>query len=128
MTQNPCLLRGITWNHSRAFPPLVATAQRFEELNPNVIIGWEKHSLHAFGHANVSELAESFDLVVMDHPWCGYSVDHGIFVDLRHCLAPILDELKCQSVGPSFASYEYEDQLVALPIDAAAPAANFGRT
>ena len=31
-------MRGITWNHSRGFPPLVATAQRFEELNPDVTI------------------------------------------------------------------------------------------
>ena len=126
MTPKSCLLRGITWNHSRAFPPLVATAQRFEELNPGVTIQWEKRSLHAFGHANVSELAETFDLVVMDHPWCGYSVDHRVFVNLRDWVeGGILDELRRQSVGASFSSYEYQDQLVALPIDAAAPAASF---
>ena len=126
MTTKPCLLRGITWNHSRAFPPLVATAQRFEELNPGVTIQWEKRSLHAFGHANVSELAESFDLVVMDHPWCGYSVEHRVFVNLRDWVeGRFLNELRYQSVGDSFSSYEYQDQLVALPIDAAAPAASF---
>jgi multiple sugar transport system substrate-binding protein len=126
MTTKPCLLRGITWNHSRAFPPLLATAQRFEELHPHVSIQWQKRSLHAFGHANVSELAESFDLVVMDHPWCGYAVDHRVFVNLRDCVDDgFLNELRRQSVGSSFASYEYKDQLVALPIDAAAPAVSF---
>ncbi len=126
MTPKPCFLRGIAWNHSRAFPPLVATAQRFEELNPGMTIQWEKRSLHAFGHASVSELAELFDLVVIDHPWCGYSVDHRVFVNLRDWVeGGFLDELRCQSVGSSFSSYEYRDHLVALPIDAAAPAASF---
>jgi hypothetical protein len=32
------ILRGITWNHSRGFVPMVATAQRFSELNPSVEI------------------------------------------------------------------------------------------
>lgn len=27
-------LRGITWNHSRALPPLIAAAQGFEEQHP----------------------------------------------------------------------------------------------
>lgn len=29
-------LRGITWNYSRALPPLVAAAQRFEEQHPQI--------------------------------------------------------------------------------------------
>ena len=126
MTSAPCLLRGITWNHSRAYPPLIATSQRFEELNPGTTIQWEKRSLHAFGHASVSELAELFDLVVVDHPWCGYSVDRRVFVNLRNWVkGEFLDELRRESVGASFSSYEYRDELVALPIDAAAPAASF---
>ena len=31
-------LRGITWNHTRGLVPMVAAAQRFEELNPGVRI------------------------------------------------------------------------------------------
>jgi multiple sugar transport system substrate-binding protein len=65
------LLRGITWNHSRALPPLVATAQRFEEQHPGVRIQWEKRSLHEFGHADLATLAHTFDLLVIDHPMVG---------------------------------------------------------
>ena len=120
----PCHLRGITWDHSRAFPPLVAAAQRFEELNPDVRVTWEKRSLHAFGHADVAELARNFDMVVMDHPWCGFSVDRSVFVDLLPLVAPaFVDELRRKSVGGSFDSYTYAGQLIALPIDAATPVA-----
>jgi hypothetical protein len=42
-------LKGITWNHSRGLLPMVATAQRFSELYPNVNITWEKRSLQQFG-------------------------------------------------------------------------------
>jgi len=41
-------LRGITWDHTRGFLPMVATAQRFSELHPDVRITWEKRSLQHF--------------------------------------------------------------------------------
>ena len=31
-------LRGITWQHTRGYLPMVATAQRFSELHPDVQI------------------------------------------------------------------------------------------
>ena len=31
-------LTGITWNHTRGYLPLVATAQRFSEMHPEVEI------------------------------------------------------------------------------------------
>ena len=124
MPTAPCHLRGITWDHSRAFPPLVATAQRFGELNPGIQVTWEKRSLHAFGHANVAELASAFDLIVMDHPWCGFSVDRGVFKHLLPIIpSEVVDNLRQSSVGASFESYVYRGQLIALPIDAATPVA-----
>ncbi len=118
-------LKGITWNHSRALPPLVATAQRFEEMNPNVRISWEKRSLHEFGHAGLGELARQYDLLVVDHPMMGAAAAEGVLVDLR----PLLTrgewmDMAEDSAGPSFTSYIYEDLLLALPIDAATPAAS----
>jgi multiple sugar transport system substrate-binding protein len=115
-------LTGITWDHSRALPPLVATAQRYEELHPGARIRWEKRSLHEFGHMPVDVLAQRFDLVVIDHPWAGFAFAHGLF----HDLAPLLTEaqhsdLEKNSVGPSFKSYLYEGKLLAVPIDAATP-------
>jgi multiple sugar transport system substrate-binding protein len=44
-------LTGIAWDHSRAFPPLVATAQRYEETHPGIRIDWQKRTLDEFGHA-----------------------------------------------------------------------------
>ncbi len=41
-------LRGITWNHSRGYVSVVATAQRFCELHPQVAISWDKRSLQEF--------------------------------------------------------------------------------
>jgi len=40
-------LRGSAWNHTRGFLPVVATAQRWEERNPEIRITWEKRSLQA---------------------------------------------------------------------------------
>ena len=119
-------LKGITWNHSRAFPPLVATAQRFEELHPGIEIAWEKRSLHAFGHASLAELAQLFDLVVVDHPMMGDAETTSSLLDLSQLLdSDCLKEMEQDSAGPSFASYLYHEKLFALPIDAAAPAASF---
>jgi multiple sugar transport system substrate-binding protein len=118
-------MKGITWNHSRALPPLVATAQRFEELNPDLRIDWHKRSLHEFGHAGLAELARSFDLLVVDHPMMGDASATSSLVDLRTLLTENeWTDLEEDSVGPSFRSYVYEGKLFALPIDAAAPAAS----
>jgi multiple sugar transport system substrate-binding protein len=123
---NQASLRGITWNHSRALPPLVATAQRFEELHPGIRIQWEKRSLHEFGHADIVTLAQNFDLLVIDHPMVGDAEVTGALADLIPILSS--DEIKDLhegSIGPSFTSYLYHEKLYALPIDAAAPAASF---
>jgi multiple sugar transport system substrate-binding protein len=118
-------LRGITWNHSRALPPLVATAQRFEEQNPGVRVQWEKRSLHDFGHADIATLAHHFDLLVIDHPMAGDAEATGVLTDLLPLLSfDDIQDLKNDSLGPCFSSYIYNERLYALPIDAAAPAAS----
>jgi multiple sugar transport system substrate-binding protein len=119
-------LKGITWDHSRALPPLVATAQRYGELHPDVRIVWEKRTLHEFGHMPVDVLAERFDLVVIDHPWAGHAFARGLF----HDLAPRLTreqrvDLETNSIGPAFRSYDYGGKLLAVPIDAATPAPSY---
>jgi len=120
------VLRGIAWNHSRALPPLVTTAQRFEELFPSVRILWEKRTLHEFGHASVVDLAKMFDLIIVDHTMMGDAHATGCLIDLS-TLIPVsaLDEIRADSLGPCFDSYMFEGSLYALPIDAAAPAASF---
>jgi multiple sugar transport system substrate-binding protein len=116
-------LTGIAWDHSRAFPPLVATAQRFEETHPGVRICWEKRTLDEFGHAPIDQLASRFDLIVVDHPWAGFAFEKNLVHDLKPLLSPpALDELANNSVGATFQSYCYAGKLLALPIDAATPA------
>jgi multiple sugar transport system substrate-binding protein len=119
-------LHGIAWNHSRAFPPLVAASQRFEELHPGTYILWEKRSLDDFGHAGLAELSRSYDLLVIDHPMLGDAHHNNLLLDLQPRLtAAALAELESDALGPCLTSYRYDNHLYALPIDAAAPAASF---
>ena len=117
-------LRGITWNHSRGFLPMVATAQRFSELNPHVQISWEKRSLQQFADFSIQELAERFDLLVIDHPWAGFAAKTKSIIPLDNYLSEAyLTDQQLNSVGASYESYHYDGHLWALPIDAATPVA-----
>lgn len=119
-------LRGITWNHSRGYVSVVAAAQRFCELNPEIEIVWEKRSLKAFGDAPVGELAARYDLMVIDHPWAGYAVRNKIVLPLEQYLdQDYLEDQRAGSVGQSFESYCFDGCQSALPIDAAAPVAAY---
>jgi multiple sugar transport system substrate-binding protein len=116
-------LTGITWDHSRALPPLVATAQRYEEAHPGVRIHWQKRTLDEFGHMPIDILAQKFDLIVIDHPWAGFAFAKNLMLDLKPLVpAATLAELAENSIGQSFTSYDYDGKLLALPIDAATPA------
>jgi multiple sugar transport system substrate-binding protein len=118
-------LRGITWNHSRALPPLVAAAQRFEELHPQIRIVWEKRSLDEFGHADLAELTGRYDLLIIDHPMLGDAHRDGSLVDLRPWLTSAeYAALETDALGACLESYCYEGTLYALPVDGAAPAAS----
>jgi len=122
----PVVLRGLAWNHSRALPPLVATAQRFEELHPGLAITWDKRSLHDFGHAGLRPLAAQYDLLVIDHPMLGEAWRSRLLLDLQTRLpADFLAGLAAGSIGQAFTSYLFEGHLFALAIDVAAPAASY---
>jgi multiple sugar transport system substrate-binding protein len=122
---NQIILKGITWNHSRGLLPMVATAQRFSELNPNVHITWEKRSLQAFADFSIQELADKFDLLVIDHPWAGFAAKTKSIVPLDEYLTvDFLKDQEVNSVGASYESYNYDGYQWALPIDAATPVAS----
>ena len=119
----PIQLTGIAWDHSRALPPLVATAQRYEETHRGVRIHWQKRTLDEFGHAPIDVLAEKFDLIIIDHPWAGFCFEKNLVLDLAQIApAAALAELKQNSIGLTYDSYVYQGKLLALPIDAATPA------
>ena len=117
-------LKGITWDHSRGFTSVVATAQRFHELNPNVEITWEKRSLQAFADEPINELAKRYDLLIIDHPWAGFAARTGVIVPLNeHLPKAFLEDQENNSVGKSHESYCFEGYQSALAIDAATPVA-----
>src|SRR6185369_5544709 len=116
----PVRLAGIAWDHSRAFPPLVATAQRYEETHPGIRIRWEKRTLDEFGHTPIDQLASRFDLIVIDHPWAGFAFEKNLVRDLKPLLTTVeFKDFGDNSIGATFESYCYAGRLLALPIDAA---------
>ncbi len=115
------ILRGMTWSDPRGYDPMIAAATAFEALAPGVTITWDKRSLQEFESTPVEQLAEHYDLLVIDHPHVGTIV-------AQNCLLPMDDvvpdtvllQLASESVGRSFESYRYQDRQWALPLDAAA--------
>lgn len=113
-------LRGMTWSHPRGFDPMVATSAEWQRRT-GVAIGWEKRSLQDFESFPVEELAQGYDLIVIDHPHVGQITE-------ENCLAPLdlpgreaeRAALGAGSVGLSYPSYEWKGRQWAFPIDAAA--------
>lgn len=119
-------LKGITWNHTRGVVPVVAAAQRFEELHPGVRITWEKRSLQEFADQPLADLSARYDLLVIDHPWAGFAAASGVLMAMEDVVpAAFLADQAANSVGPSYQSYRYDDRTWALPIDAATPVASW---
>lgn len=117
-------LRGISWDHTRGFVSKVATSQRFHELHPEVEIVWEKRSLQNFADFPVPRLAETFDILDIDHPSVGEAMLAGALLPLDDFLpSGYLDDQAAYSVGASHASYQFGGCQWALAVDAAAPVA-----
>ncbi|WP_291911874.1 extracellular solute-binding protein [Chitinophaga sp. CB10] len=120
------VLQGITWDHSRGLTPLLAAAQRYQELHPNVDIHWKKRTLQEFADAPIEKLTHHYDLLIIDHPWVGCAAATRCVLPLNEYLpAEYLANQAANSVGASHASYEYDKQQWALAIDAATPAASY---
>ncbi|HZI31304.1 MAG TPA: extracellular solute-binding protein, partial [Candidatus Binatia bacterium] len=119
-------LRGISWNHTRGFTSIVAAAQRFEELHPEVSIRWEKRSLQAFADASMAKLATEFDLIIMDHPHTALAATEGLLLPFEDWLpAKFLADQAANSVGESHNSYRFADKQWTLASDAATPIATW---
>ncbi len=119
-------LKGITWDHSRGYTPLVAAAQRFCEQETNVSITWDKRTLQQFADYPIHELVKEYDLLIIDHPWVGYAAAGNCVLPLDKCLSPkFLQDQADNSVGNSHLSYHYGGHQWALAIDAATPVASY---
>jgi multiple sugar transport system substrate-binding protein len=105
---------------------MVATAQRFCELNPDVKIRWEARSLQEFADSPLEQLTAQFDLLVIDHPSVGEAAGHHILLPLDEWLpSAFLADQALHSVGHSHESYFLDGHQWALAIDAAAPVSGY---
>ena len=113
------ILTGITWDHPRGYDPLVASSALYEKLF-GIQVKWEKRSLTNFGDQSLTELANGFDLLIVDYPHAGVAHETNCLFPLNELLPEEkLKELKNQTAGPCFSSYDYKEKQWAIPIDAA---------
>ncbi len=119
-------LRGLTWDHPRAYRPL----QAFAAHCPDLAVSWDRQSLADFEARPIATLAQSYDLMIIDHPGLGAAL-------AAHALQPLdqlvpagqLAEWRAGSAGPTWASYTMPSttgpsttgsvRQWAVPIDAA---------
>jgi multiple sugar transport system substrate-binding protein len=114
-------LRGIAWDHPRALDPLLAANDVYPKVAPGVHVEWTTRSLSGFGEDPLIELAPSYDLLLIDHPFVGDAAASTAFYPLDQLTThDVLAERGRASVGPSHASYTYAGHQWALAIDAAA--------
>lgn len=119
-------LVGMTWDHSRGFDPMVATSEAYAAAHPGVSIRWEKRSLQAFADRPIEEMADRYDLMVIDHPHVGEVARSGLLLPLDgQGREPELTRLSAQSLGVSHPSYAFHGRQWALAIDAATPVAAY---
>ena len=98
---------------------MVATAEAYASVQPEVRIVWDTRSLQAFADFPVQKLAESYDLLVIDHPFVGFAAADGCLLLDEHIDAAVLTDQAANSVGPSHRSYIYGGHQWALATDAA---------
>jgi multiple sugar transport system substrate-binding protein len=108
-------LRGITWQHRRAIDPLNGTRAQFRSLHTDVDVSWNARPLSAFEFQPVEELANNYDLIILDHPFMGDIAASECLLDL----APLLSGLDRSFIGPSLSTYRWDNAIYAVPIDAA---------
>ena len=113
-------LKGLTWDHPRAWSGLYAETRRFNQSQTEIEVHWEKHTLRGFESTPIAETAEKYDLIILDHPFMGDAAASNVLVNLYHHIDKFDFVSRAdQYVGFSFQSYEYAGGLWALPVDAA---------
>ena len=120
-------LKGMTWDHSRGYDPMIATSKAFaNKYNNNVSIRWDKRSLQEFADRPIEQMVEEYDLMVIDYPHVGEVSAKGLLQNFNvdeHL--DKLESLKKESVGSSHQSYNIDGYQWALAIDAASQVSCF---
>lgn len=119
------VLKGITWDHPRGYQPLRVLADLWHQQT-GVAIKWDVRSLKEFGDLPIERLISLYDFIIIDHPYKGEADINGLLIPLNEYLPEnFLAVQEEQSVGPSFSSYKYGNNMYALPVDAAAQVSVF---
>lgn len=105
-------LTGITWDHPRGYDCLAAASVVYE-AESGVSISWDKRSLQAFADAPILDLAERYDLIVLDHPHVGQISESGALLELPRGSGGET------SLGGSEESYVWNGVCWAYALDAA---------
>lgn len=114
------VLKGITWDHERGYSPLVYTSRAFSKLHPDIRIDWKKRTLKEYGDYPVEKLAQTYDLLLVDHPFMGEAAKQNILLDLEQYMdAEALAIRAQQELGVSHRCYRYGDKQLALSVDTA---------
>lgn len=111
-------VRGLTWDHPRGYDALAAAVTHAHSAGLD--LHWDKQPLEGFESASISELAQRYDLLVIDHPHLGDALASDCLQNIDRLFDPAqLAEWRTQSIGRSFTSYRYAGQQWAIPLDAA---------
>ena len=107
-------LCGLTWDHPRGYAVLDALGETT----------WHRQSLEDFESRPIVELADDYDLIVIDHPGLGDAIAAESLLPLDNLFDPAeLAAYRDATVGASFDSYSMDGRQWALPVDAAAQVA-----
>src|SRR5690606_38336178 len=108
---------GLTWDHPRGRNALTAAAG---DLGGGDSLRWEAQPLEGCESAPIDELAQRYDLLVLDHPHLGDALATDSIRPLDELFdAEQLAQWSDAAAGPSMASYRMDGRLWALPLDAA---------
>ncbi|TDQ64424.1 multiple sugar transport system substrate-binding protein [Maritalea mobilis] len=127
MSNEITTLKGMTWDHARGFDPMVVTSEVFaDQSDQKIRIVWEKRSLQAFADRPIEDMADEYDLMVIDHPHVGDIAATGLLLQFDgQGYDAELQTLEAQSCGVSHPSYNFDGKQWALAIDAATPVSAF---
>lgn len=115
---------GLTWDHPRGYVALFA-AER--EVAPTGLVHWQKQPLEGFESHPIGDLANRYDLLVLDHPHIGEAAALDCLLPLEEVFTP--DELarwEAATIGPAMASYRWQGAQFGLPLDVATQVAVCG--
>lgn len=114
-------LKGITWQSRRALDPLKASIPAFRAANPGIDIEWTARTLAGFEFEPVEQLAQRYDLIILDHPFMGDAARKSYLLSLEEELTGTDSDF----IGPSLATYRFGGHVYAVPVDAACQVAVF---